>query len=301
MILFRPTGVRELELVASSGWRAWPPRLPDQPIFYPVLSFEYARRIARDWNARDAFSGFAGFVTRFELEAKFAGRYAVQRAGGDAHEELWVPAGELEGFNAHIVGSIDVLEVHAGPRFAGSVDAGRHVPTALAESYRARLRVARPVVVRGATSADAEASVALLVASITTLCIADHMNDPATLERWLRNKTVGHFEQWLADPVNRLFVAEVGSTIVGVALLRESANVHLCYVSPGMHGLGVGRALLRRVEAEAADRGVAELRLKSSGSARGFYDRLGYVPDGEASPAFGVLTEYPYVKDLRAR
>lgn len=51
MILYRPTGRAELDLVAASGWRAWPPWLPDQPIFYPVLSFAYAEKIARDWNS----------------------------------------------------------------------------------------------------------------------------------------------------------------------------------------------------------------------------------------------------------
>jgi hypothetical protein len=34
--LFRPTGERELALIRESGWRAFPPRLPEQPIFYPV-------------------------------------------------------------------------------------------------------------------------------------------------------------------------------------------------------------------------------------------------------------------------
>jgi hypothetical protein len=46
--LWRPTGPKELALVEDSGWRAWPPRLPDQPIFYPVLNEDYATRIARD-------------------------------------------------------------------------------------------------------------------------------------------------------------------------------------------------------------------------------------------------------------
>jgi GNAT superfamily N-acetyltransferase len=301
MILFRPTGVRELALVASLAWRAWPPRLPDQPIFYPVLSLEYARRIARDWNARDAFSGFVGFVTMFELGEEFARRYPVQRAGGDGHEELWVPASELETFNAHILGSIDVVEAHVGSRFAGCIDPPTSVPAEIAQTYRARLRVHRDPVVREARSGDAEASIRLLVASITTLCIEDHANDPPTLNRWLRNKTVDNFERWLTDPGSLLLVAELGSTIVGVALLHESGNVYLCYVLPGLQGYGVGRALLGRIELEAKDRGLADLRLKSSGTARGFYERLGYVPDGEASTTFGVLKEYPFVKDLRTR
>ena len=33
--LYRPTGPTELALVEASGWLAWPPRLPEQPIFYP--------------------------------------------------------------------------------------------------------------------------------------------------------------------------------------------------------------------------------------------------------------------------
>ena len=40
--LYRPTGETELALVAESGFRSWPPRLPEQPIFYPVANEEYA-------------------------------------------------------------------------------------------------------------------------------------------------------------------------------------------------------------------------------------------------------------------
>ena len=46
--LWRPAGPEELALVEASGWREWPPRLPGQPIFYPVLNEEYAAMIARD-------------------------------------------------------------------------------------------------------------------------------------------------------------------------------------------------------------------------------------------------------------
>jgi GNAT superfamily N-acetyltransferase len=184
-------------------------------------------------------------------------------------------------------------------RFVGSIDPDTMVPSGVVESYRLRPRVPKSIVVRRAATGDAEASAALLVASITTLCIADHENDPATLERWLRNKTPEHFERWVADPANLMFVAELDTTLAGVALLHESGTVHLCYVLPGMHRHGVGQALIRRVELEATNLGLAQLRLKSSGSARGFYERLGFVPNGEPSIAFGVLEGYPYVKELR--
>ncbi|MEU2053096.1 hypothetical protein [Streptomyces bungoensis] len=104
--LWRPTGPGELELVRELDWRAWPPRLPEQPIFHPVLNEDYAIGIARDWNVRH---DGAGFVTRFEVDADFARRYPVRQAGGETILELWVPAEELPEFNAHLVGRIEVV------------------------------------------------------------------------------------------------------------------------------------------------------------------------------------------------
>ncbi|QBS46264.1 hypothetical protein DMB37_39675 [Nocardia sp. CS682] len=105
-VLWRPTGPEELALVRQSGWRAWPPRLPEQPIFYPVLNEDYAINIARDWNV--AHHG-VGYVTRFRVAKDFLGRYPVQQVGGKTILELWVPAEELEEFNAHLVGPIEVV------------------------------------------------------------------------------------------------------------------------------------------------------------------------------------------------
>ena len=104
--LFRPVGPKELELIEAAGWREFPPRLPEQPIFYPVLNEEYARQIARDWNVQ---ASGAGFVTRFAVEADFVQRYDVQTVGSSVHQELWVPAGEVPEFNRHIVGLIEVV------------------------------------------------------------------------------------------------------------------------------------------------------------------------------------------------
>ncbi|CAL9522736.1 ADP-ribosylation/crystallin J1 [Streptomyces sp. NPDC088935] len=109
--LWRPTGPEELALVEASGWTAWPARLPEQPIFYPVLNEDYAVRIARDWNVPASGSGY---VTRFEVDTAFLARYPVRQAGGETILELWVPAEELAEFNRHIVGRIEVVrEFHA--------------------------------------------------------------------------------------------------------------------------------------------------------------------------------------------
>jgi hypothetical protein len=104
--LWRPTGPEELALVEASDWHEWPPRLPDQPIFYPVLNEEYATKIARDWNVK---ASGVGFVTRFEVRKEFLDRYDVQQVGGNTILEYWIPADDLPEFNANIVGTIEVV------------------------------------------------------------------------------------------------------------------------------------------------------------------------------------------------
>ena len=110
VVLFRPVGRAELDLIRISGMKRFPPRLPAQPIFYPVLTEEYAVRIAREWNTKDPASGFAGYVTRFQVRREFLDRYPVQDAGGRQYQEYWIPAADLEQFNDNIVGLIEVTE-----------------------------------------------------------------------------------------------------------------------------------------------------------------------------------------------
>jgi hypothetical protein len=105
VILWRPVGPAELALIRASGMRAFPPRLPEQPIFYPVLTESYAIKIARDWNV--PASG-AGYVTRFRVRRDFLDRYEAQEAGGRVHREYWIPAEDLDAFNAALIGEIEV-------------------------------------------------------------------------------------------------------------------------------------------------------------------------------------------------
>jgi hypothetical protein len=111
--LWRPTGPEELELVSASGWRRWPPRLPGQPIFYPVLTRAYAVKIARDWNVPRSDpcvsrrSG-SGYVTRFRVRRSFLDRYPIHQVGGQDITEYWIPAEDLAELNANIVGLIEL-------------------------------------------------------------------------------------------------------------------------------------------------------------------------------------------------
>ena len=108
--LYRPVGPRELELIRESGWRRFPPRLPEQPIFYPVENAEYATQIARDWNAK---SSGEGHVVRFSVDAKFLEGYPVHVVGAAIHQERWIPAEDLAAFNDAIVGSIALIASYA--------------------------------------------------------------------------------------------------------------------------------------------------------------------------------------------
>ena len=105
--LYRPVGPKELKLIEESDWKRFPKRLTEQPIFYPVMNEDYAIQIAKDWNVPASGSGF---VTKFSLPADFLKKYEVQNVGGRIHNELWVPAEELEDFNDHIIGKIEITQ-----------------------------------------------------------------------------------------------------------------------------------------------------------------------------------------------
>jgi hypothetical protein len=109
MVLFRPVGQKELDLIRASGWRRFPPRLVWQPIFYPVSSEEYAISIARDWNTKDPNSDYVGYVLRFCVRKCYIDRHQPHEAGGQKHREYWIPAEELEELNDNIVRLIDVI------------------------------------------------------------------------------------------------------------------------------------------------------------------------------------------------
>jgi hypothetical protein len=106
--LFRPVGQKELDLIRESVWTRFPPRLPGQPIFYPVLTEEYAIKIARDWNTKDLNSGFVGYVLRFNVLKSYLDQFEPHEVGGQAHREYWIPAEKLDDFNAAIVGKIEI-------------------------------------------------------------------------------------------------------------------------------------------------------------------------------------------------
>ena len=118
-ILFRPVGLHELALIWDSGMCEFPPRLPHQPIFYPVANIEYAIQIAKDWNTKE--SRFAGYVTKFAVADSYLAGFESHTVGSAKHVEYWIPAEEIHEFNASVEGRISVEAGFFGSSFKGFV------------------------------------------------------------------------------------------------------------------------------------------------------------------------------------
>ena len=154
------------------------------------------------------------------------------------------------------------------------------------------------MVVRQATSKDANAAVEVLRESIIQLCVTDHQNDPETLKHWLRNKNTKQFNRWCSNPDTYVVVAERDESIVGVGLLRRSGDFDLCYLKPGWQRKGIGSAIVSAIEDQARQWTIREVHLLAAFDAQTFWKHHGYVPDGEPTPAYGVIMDIPYRKDM---
>lgn len=108
-----------MALIFDVGMRAYPPRLPEQPIFYPVLNQEYAIQIACDWNTKEPDG--VGYVTAFIVPDTLSKKYKRKVVGGSKHEEWWVPAEELDEFNRNIQGHITVEAAFFSQSFEGFI------------------------------------------------------------------------------------------------------------------------------------------------------------------------------------
>jgi hypothetical protein len=132
MRLYRPIGYQELELIAKSDFLAFPPRLPSQPIFYPVLNLDYGNQIAKDWNTTDPNSGYAGFVTEFDVDDIYISQFEIQIVGSSqVHQELWIPAEDLAEFNRHILGEIKIVTAYYGDGFIHEIDRDSNLPATI--------------------------------------------------------------------------------------------------------------------------------------------------------------------------
>ena len=247
MVLYRPVGTRELELIRESGYRRFPSRLPEQPIFYPVFHEDYAREIAQGWNVKYN-QDHRGYVTRFEIDDEYFGRFEVHRVGKLYHEELWVPAKELEEFNEHILGRIQV-----NSEFGENKIAGVEI-VSLADRPEMKDRAARWFHEKWGIP---------LAAYIESM------------EECLAGK--GPVPQWY------LAVSEEGQEIIGGLGVNENdfhnrrdltPNVCAVYTEEGWRCRGVAGALLEHVCRDMKGRGIDTLYLLTDHTS--FYERYGW-------------------------
>lgn len=151
---------------------------------------------------------------------------------------------------------------------------------------------------RPAEPSDAEAATALLRRSITELCTTDHQNDAATLAAWLANKTPQHFRQVLANPNAFCVVAEENDRLLGVGTIARDGSIRLLYLLPGVQRRGVGKAIYLAMEQQAKTWGLRKLIAQSNTDACAFYESMGFLSTGPATPFFGKALSWPYEKVL---
>lgn len=142
--------------------------------------------------------------------------------------------------------------------------------------------------VRPATVDDATAACSVIRSSILECCSDDHRGDATVLEGWLRNKTPDFVRMLVLAPTAFSVVAIVNEAVVGFGSALRTGEVTLCYVAPSVRFTGAGKALLAAIEHHAARSGIKALRLESTRTARAFYLRNGFVPEGPPVSAFGI-------------
>ena len=106
MTLFRPVNQAELDLIIQCDWKAFPPRLVGQPIFYPVLNEAYAEQITVEWNVP---TYGVGHVLKFDVKDSFLKKYKIEKVGLNHHLEYWIPSEDLEEMNNNIIGKIELI------------------------------------------------------------------------------------------------------------------------------------------------------------------------------------------------
>jgi GNAT superfamily N-acetyltransferase len=159
---------------------------------------------------------------------------------------------------------------------------------------------AAEVGIRDATPEDAVAACHVLRESISQLCVADHRNDPAVLNAWLANKTPETVAAWVRQKGSSLLLAVEGHAVLAVGGVTDAGEITLNYVAPDARFRGISRALLKALEARAAERGNNRCTLTSTETAHCFYRSAGYVDDGAPKGKFGTASSYPMSKRIGA-
>jgi putative acetyltransferase len=108
----------------------------------------------------------------------------------------------------------------------------------------------------------------------------------AQQEAWVSAAdNVGDFGRKLSGQLT--LVATLEGSPVGFASLEGKDKIDMLYVHPAAAGQGIGAALIDALEKLAGARGAAKLVVDASDSARGFFEKRGYVAQQRNSISIG--------------
>lgn len=132
-------------------------------------------------------------------------------------------------------------------------------------------------------------------------CAGDYNNDPQIIKEWLSNKTAKNISTWITSSANIAFAAvDMNSKkIVGFALINKNGEILLNYVLPSYLYKGVGKFLLTKIENAANTIEIKALTAISTITAKTFYERNGFIKNGEPEYVGNILGDFPLIKQLK--
>jgi putative acetyltransferase len=135
-------------------------------------------------------------------------------------------------------------------------------------------RPQKKLAMRPMLPADVPLLAEIFRASIEETSVEDYSE--AQQEAWA--STADDEEEFGARLANELtLVATLGGAAIGFAALADNTRIDMLYVHPAAGGQGAGAMLCDALEKLAAGRNSKEVSVDAGDSARGFFERRGFV------------------------
>ncbi|MGK5445066.1 GNAT family N-acetyltransferase [Micromonospora sp. URMC 105] len=136
--------------------------------------------------------------------------------------------------------------------------------------------------IRSFEDADASAVVELIECCLRQVNSHDYPAD--VIERMCAHFSPARIKELATE--RQVFVAELDG--IAGTVSRDGNKVYTMFVHPRTHGRGIGRRLMRHIEALAVIDGYDYMETGASITGHGFYHRLGYVDVRTSETAFGL-------------
>ncbi len=140
----------------------------------------------------------------------------------------------------------------------------------------------------------------LIILSITEICAVDYNHDPQIISEWTANKTPRNIAQWIKSSSNISFIVKerINNKVLGFALMNNTGEILLNYVLPGYLHRGIGTLLLDKIDKTARQLKLNEISVTSTITAKKFYEKNGFIENGEPKLVGNILGDFPLIKYL---